>query len=170
MNRQLIIKISPNETMHFPAICTNCARPATENMELVKRSGRSSRQVNVPLCQQCAVQLNKRSAAEERMQKMSRLIVLTSGVLVSFTVFFLLSGSALWLRLFLALLLGIASAAVVNWLFRTTISKAALPEKRAVLESAQLQSFSWRTATFEFSNDTFADRFVELNESLLLET
>jgi hypothetical protein len=170
MSRQLIIKIAPDETIRFPGVCTNCARPATESMELTKRTGRTSRQVDVPLCEQCADQLNKRSAAEERMQKLSRLLTISAGVLVMFAVLLLLSGTVLWLRLLLALLLGAAAAGVVTWIFRTAIDNAALPAKKAVLESAQLQAFSWRTATFKFSNDTFVERFIELNEPLLLET
>lgn len=165
-----MIKIAPDETMRFPALCTNCARPATESMNLAKRTGRTCRQVDVPLCEQCAEQLNKRSAAEERMQKLSRLLTIVAGVIVLFAALLLFSGTVLWLRLLLALLLGAAAAAVVTWLFRVAIDRAALPEKKAVLESAQLQAFSWRTATFEFSNDTFVERFMELNEPLLLET
>lgn len=170
MSRQLIIKIAPDETVRFPNVCTNCARPATESMKLVKRAGRTTRQLDVPLCEQCAAQLNKRSAAEERMEKLSRLLTIITGVLVMFAALLLLSGTVLWLRLPLALLLAAAAAAIVTWLFRTAIGSAALPEKKAVLESAQLQAFSWRTATFQFSNDTFVERFMELNESLLLET
>jgi protein-arginine kinase activator protein McsA len=170
MSRQLIIKIAPDETIRFPGVCTNCARPATESMKLAKRTGRTTRQVDVPLCEQCAAQLNKRSAAEERMQKLSRLLTISAGVLVFFAALLLLSGTVLWLRLPFALLLAATAAAAVTWLFRTAIGNAALPEKKAVLESAQLQAFSWRTATFKFSNDTFVERFMELNESLLLET
>ena len=104
------------------------------------------------------------------MQKLSRLLAVIAGVFVLIGALLLLSGTVLWLRFLLALILGVAAAAVVTWLFRTAIRNAALPEKKAVLESAQLQAFSWRTATFKFSNDTFVERFMELNEPLLLET
>jgi len=170
MSRQLIIKIAPAETVRFPGVCTNCVRPATESMKLVKRTGRTTRQIDAPLCEQCAAQLIKRSAAEERMQKLSRLLAVVAAVLLLFGVLLLLSGTDLLLRLLLALLLAAAAAAVVTRLFRTAIGSAALPEKKAVLESAQLQAFSWRTATFQFSNDTFIERFMELNEPILLDS
>ena len=104
------------------------------------------------------------------MQKLSRLLAIIAAVLLLFGTLLLLSGTVLWLRLLLALLLAAAAAAVVTWLFRTPIGRAAPLEKKAVLQSAQLQAFSWRTATFQFSNDTFVERFMELNEPILLET
>ena len=114
MSRQLIIRIAPDETVRFPNLCTNCVRPATESMKLAKRTGRTCRQVDVPLCEQCAERLNKRSAAEERMQKLSRLLTIVAGVLVLFSSLLLLSGTVLWLRLLLALLLAVATAAVTT--------------------------------------------------------
>jgi hypothetical protein len=170
MSRRLIIKISPNESIHFPALCTNCARSATESMELSKRNGRTRRQIDVPLCRQCAAQLNKKSAVEERLQKLSRLFTIAAAVLLFFAALLLFSGSVFWLRLLLAMLLAIAAAAIAIRISRIAVNKAALPEKKAVLQSAQLQAFSWRTATFEFSNESFVDRFLELNEPLLLDS
>ena len=104
------------------------------------------------------------------MQELSRLLAIAAGVLLFFGVLLLLSGTVLWLRLLLAVLLATAAAAVVTRLFRNVIDNAALPDKKAVLESAQLQAFSWRTTTFQFSNDTFVEHFMELNEPILLET
>jgi hypothetical protein len=170
MSSQLIIKIAPNETIRFPTLCTNCANSAVESMELVKRSGRTRRLIDVPICEQCAAQLLKKSAAEERLQKQSWLFAIIAGVIILFAALLLLPGAIFWLRILFALLLAVAVAAIVLRLFRTPIANAALPEKKAVLDSARLQAFSWRTATFEFSNDTFAERFVELNEPLILES
>ena len=103
------------------------------------------------------------------MQKLSRLFAAIAGVVLLSGGLLLLSGTVLWLRLLLALLLAAAAAAVGIRLFRPAIGRAALPEKKAVLESAKLQAFSWRTATFHFSNDTFIERFMELNEPILLD-
>ena len=167
-NREVTIKIGPNETMRFPGICVHCARPAQENMALQKKDGRTIRQVDVPLCEKCASQLRRQSAAEERLQKLSRLFSAAAGLLVVGGVFLLLSGFAFWLRLPLALLMGIGIAALVTVLFRPAIKRAALPEKQAILKSAQLETFSWRTATFLFSNENFIERFEALNESLLV--
>ena len=97
MSRQLIIKIAPDETIRFPALCTNCAKSAVESMELVKRSGRTRRLVDVPICEQCAAQVQKKSAAEERMQKQSWLFAAVIGVLILFALLLLLPVSGFWL-------------------------------------------------------------------------
>ncbi len=98
MSRQLIIKIAPDETIRFPALCTNCAQPAAESMELVKRNGRTRRQVNVPICEQCAAQLHKNSAAEERMRKQSWLFAGVIAFLILIAALLLLPGAIFWLR------------------------------------------------------------------------
>jgi hypothetical protein len=169
-SREVKIKIGPNETMRFPAICVHCARPARERMVLEKKDGRTIRQVDVPLCDNCVALLRRKSAAEERLQKLSRLFSVVAGLVTVVGAFLLMSGFVLWLRLPIALFLGVGIAALVTSLFRPAIDRAALPEKQAVLKSAQLQTFSWRTATFLFSNKDFVERFVALNESLFVET
>jgi hypothetical protein len=55
-------------------------------------------------------------------------------------------------------------------LFQRAQQKAALPEKQAIRRSGRIVTFSWRATTFEFVNQTFAERFETLNESLLMET
>lgn len=139
-------------------------------MELVKRNGRTRRQVAVPICRQCAAQLAKNSAAEERLRKQSWLFAAIMAFLILIAALLLLPGAIFWLRFLTSFLLALAAAAVVLWFFRAPIANAALPEKKAVLDSARLQAFSWRTATFVFANDTFVERFIELNETLLLES
>ena len=170
MSRQLTIKIGPNEKMRFPGLCTNCANPASESMELFKRDGRTRRSVDVPICAQCAGQLGKTSAAEERLQKQSWLFAAIAAMLLFFAALLLFSAAVFWLRLLAAILLAIIAAVVVMRLFRSAIANAALPQKKAVIESAQLQAFTWRTATFKFDNETFIERFIDLNEPLILET
>lgn len=167
MSRQLIMKIGPNETMRFPGVCTNCANPATKSMQLSRREGHLRRQVEVPICAQCAQQLDKKSAAEERLRKLSWLFAVVAVVVVFLAALFIFPG--FWLRLFLALFLALLTGAIIRRLFQPAIAKAALPQKKAVLESAQLESFNWRSATFKFDNETFIERFIELNEPLILE-
>ena len=93
-----------------------------------------------------------------------------AGLVTAVAAFLMMSGFVFWLRLPLALLLGVGVAALVTSLFRPAIDRAALPEKQAIQKAAQLQTFSWRTATFLFSNEDFVERFEALNESLLVET
>jgi len=170
MSRQIKIKVRPNETMRFPSLCVNCSLPAAENMELRQRNGRTLRQVDVPLCDQCNAQLQKESGEEERLRKLGRLItVAVSFLAVVFLLLVLPSPVVLWIRMILALIGGAIVAGIVRWLFRGVINRAALPEKKAIRESARMESFSSRTATFVFSNESFVERFVELNQLLLVE-
>jgi hypothetical protein len=168
MSRQIKIKVRPNETVRFPGSCVNCSRPAGKSMELRQRDGRTVRQIEVPLCSRCAGDLKRESGEEERLRKLSRLAMIVTGVLFALLLFFLFP-AALGLRLILALIGGVSAAALVWWLFQDIIKKAALPEKKAIWESARIDAFSWRTATFVFSNESFVERFVELNEPLLVE-
>ncbi len=167
MSRQLVIKISPNETMRFPGLCTNCANRAVQSMELRQRDGRLCRCIDVPICAQCAGHINKTSAAEERLQRQSRLFVPVAALLVLIAALLLFPGIVFWLRLLFALLFALIVGVIVSHLFRRATAKAALPQKKAVLESAQLQAFTWRSATFAFNNETFIERFIELNEPII---
>jgi hypothetical protein len=45
---------------------------------------------------------------------------------------------------------------------------ATIPEKKAVLAAARISDFSWWTTTFEFGNDIFAERFIDLNRRMLI--
>jgi hypothetical protein len=138
-------------------------------MELSKRNGRIRRQIDVPICAQCAHQLRRTSAAEERLQKQRWLFSGMAALFVLLAFLFFLSPLSFELRLFAALLVAMAVGFLVWQLFRIAIANAALPEKKEVLASAQLQDFTWRTATFRFSNPTFGEHFAALNEPLLLE-
>jgi len=44
-----------------------------------------------------------------------------------------------------------------------------LEKKKAILEAGRLCDFSWRFTTFEFNDDSFAERFRALNETKLTE-
>jgi len=171
MSRQIKIKVRPNETLRFPDLCVNCSSPAVDRLAISQRSGRTVRQVDVPLCDQCASQLRRESGEEERMRKLSWLVAAISAVFVALIALLLLPASiAFWLRLLFSLIGAVIVVVIVRRLFQGIIYRAALPEKSAVRESAKLESFSWRTATFVFTNESFVDRFIDLNEPLLIET
>ena len=139
-------------------------------MTLKQRYGRITRLIDVPLCSHCATELNRRSAEEERLQKISWLV---SGVLglLGLAVALLLTPAVLsfGLRLLSALLVGGGLAAGVLWGFRQSIANAALPEKQAIRHSVAIEGFSWRATTFAFENELFAERFGELNAPRLME-
>ncbi len=139
-------------------------------MTVRQRYGRITRLVDVPLCSRCTGERNRRSAEEERLQKISWLL---SGVLglLGLAVALLLTPAELsfGLRLLIALLVGGGLATAVLWGFRQPIANAALPEKQAIRQAVTIEAFSWRATTFAFENDLFADRFTELNAPRLME-
>ncbi|MCP4429321.1 MAG: hypothetical protein GY803_32970 [Chloroflexi bacterium] len=138
-------------------------------MALRKRIGRVTRQVDVPLCADCWRKINRESGEEERLGKMGWLAAGGTAVL-ALTVIFLLTPAemSLSLRLLVGLALALVLAEFARQLFRRAQRKAMLPVKKAIRQSANLTNFSWRAAVFEFTNETFAERFKEINESLLM--
>ena len=171
MTRRIKIKVRPQQTISFPGICVHCSQPAPEKMTLRQRYGRITRLIDVPLCSRCADELNRRSAEEERLQKISWLVSVVL-FLLGLAIALLLTPAALsfGLRLLIALLVGGGLAAGVLWGFRQPIAGAALPEKQAIRQSVAIERFSWRATTFAFENDLFADKFVALNGPRLMET
>jgi hypothetical protein len=167
---QIKIKVRPKQTVRFPGICVRCARPAAEMMPLRKRLGRITRTIDVPLCRDCHHELNRQSGDEERLGKISRLAAGAVFVAAAGLVLLLSPAEiALSLRLLVALGLGVLLAQSTLLLFQRAQQRAALPEKQAIRQSAQIVTFSWRATTFEFINPTFAERFEAMNESLLMD-
>lgn len=168
---QLKIKVRPQQTVCFPGICVNCAQPAVDKMLLRKRLGRITRTIEVPLCRDCHRELTRQSADEERLEKIGRLVAGVVFVLAAGFVLLLTPGEmALLLRLLAALALGGVLGQLTLVLFQRAQQNAALPEKQAIRGSARIVTFSWRATTFDFVNQTFAERFETMNESLLMET
>ncbi len=164
------IKVRPQETVQFPGLCVHCGQPAPAAMPIRKRIGRTTRLINVPLCPDCAQQIRRQSADEERLQKIGRLVSAALFLLTLAVVILLTPAS---LAFILRLLIGLSAAAGVTAVslhfFRRAQTNAALPEKKAVRQSAQIATFSWRATTFNFENETFTERFKEINEYLLME-
>jgi hypothetical protein len=167
---QVKIKVRPQKTVRFPGLCVHCDQPAVETMRIRKRIGRITRLIDVPICTACAVQLRRKSADEERLQK-TRLLV--SGVLflLALTLTLLLTPPALTfgLRFLIALSAAAAIALIVTILFQRAIYQAVLPEKQAIRRSAQIIDFSWRATTFAFQGEAFTERFKSMNTPLLME-
>ena len=167
---QVKIKVRPQEIVRFPGLCVHCGQPAPAAMTIRKRIGRVTRLIDVPLCRNCAQEVRRLSADEERLQKIGRL--------ASAALFLLTLGAAVWLTpagmsFLLRLLVGLSAAAGVTAVslhfFHRAQANAARPEKKAIRQSAQIATFSWRAATFNFADETFTERFQEINEPLLME-
>lgn len=167
---QVKVKIRPKQHLQFPSVCTHCGQAAPASMSIRKRIGRTTRRIEVPLCDDCAREIQRQSGDEERLQKIG-LLVTTAVFLLSTAILFIMIPSGLnsILRLLFSLLISAGLAFGVYTIFRRSMHNAALPEKKAILQSAQIETFSWRATTFSFENDLFTERFVDINESFLME-
>lgn len=171
MAQVIKIKIRPGQVARFPGICVHCSQTAVERLPLKKRIGRITRLIDLPVCAACTQELNRISGEEERLQKIGRLSSLMGLILLFILLLVLLpAGLALTLRLMLATTIAIAAAAVIHIYFKRAVGNAARPEKQAIRSAARMITFSWRATTFEFTNDSFAQQFADMNRSLLMET
>ena len=156
--------------MQFPNICVHCGQSAHNQMEIRKRIGRVKRFVAVPLCDTCQQEITRQSGDEERLTKISWLAMGLVFVLVlALSLLLLPAEMGVFLQWGASLMLAGTAVALIHLLFRKPIFNAAREEKKAILQSARITTFSWRATTFEFMNKTFAERFITLNESMLME-
>lgn len=165
------VKVRPNQTIRFPGICVHCAQPATEAMQVKKRIGRATRLIKVPLCASCAHTLQRRAADEERWFKIGLLISGVIGLLI-LAVGLLITpvGWGMGMRLLFAFGASVIVGTAVFLLTTIQQKRVMLPEKRAILDAAHIETFSWRATTFEFRNQAFLERFKTINESSLMES
>jgi len=166
MSRHVItLHVQPQDAVRFPGICVHCARPAPASMALAARRGQTVREIKVPLCAECAAALARESGDEERLRKIGRLLAGVAGLALLMLILLLTPARmALWARLLIGLPPALAAAALIFWLARPAIERAALPEKQAIRQAAQIANFDWETTTFIFANETFAERFQALNQ------
>jgi hypothetical protein len=169
MNR-VKVKIRPKQNLQFPTLCVHCGQTAPASMPIRKRIGRTTRKIDVPLCLGCAQQINRKSGEEERLQKIG-LLVVTAVFLLATAIILIVTPSGLnfILRLLIAMLFSGGLTFGIHYFLRRSVANAALPEKKAILQSAQIETFSWRATTFSFANDLFSERFVDINEPFLME-
>jgi hypothetical protein len=167
---QVKIKVRPQHSIAFPGICVHCAEPAPETMLVRKRMGRLTRLIDVPVCTECARQLQRKSLEEEQLGRLQWLIGGAAWLVTAVALLIALPpGMALWMRLGLGVLVACAVTAVIFTIFKRQIHKQYLPKKKEVLNAARIEKFSWRATIFIFENDEFTKRFITINEPLLME-
>ena len=170
MNHQVKIQARPNETIRFPGLCVHCGQPGGTPLTIRKRNGRFTRQIEVPLCADCAQEARRKSGEEERLERIAWAVA-GGAALLLFLAGLLLTpaGLGFWLRLAVGVMLGFGGGTAVLTLLRPRPQRRARPAKQAILAAAQISDFSWRATTFSFTNETFANRFREINQPLLYE-
>jgi len=167
---QVKIKVRPKQTVHFPGICVHCSQPAPYTQTVRKRMGRVTRLIDVPVCTDCATQLRRRSQEEERLNQLKYVVACIAFLVTMFAIYIATPPAMVTaVRWLVAFMVGGLVTAVILNLFRRQIRQTYLPEKKKILNAARIENFSWRATTFTFENDEFKRRFVEINESLLME-
>jgi hypothetical protein len=169
MGQQLTLRVRPGENVRFPNRCVVCGRLPQERLTLKKRHGQITRKLDAPICDDCARQLTRRSAEEERRLHVARVATVITGLFV--LIILVLAGwEPLWLRLAVAFIGAVTVAAIVHRLVLNWAAKANLPEKRAVLEAVQITDFSWRAMTLAFDNPAIIIEVMELNSDILVDS
>lgn len=167
---QVKVKARPGEPLQFPGVCVHCGQGATAWLTLKKRNGRITRLIDVPLCAACDKARLRRSGMQEQRQKLGWLATGLTGLLGLALTFLLLPADfGVGGRLFLALLVAGLGAAAIFTISQRWADQAALPDVKAIRQAARLDTFSWRTVTLSFTNESFADQFRQLNERILWE-
>jgi hypothetical protein len=163
---EITLPVRPGETVRFPPLCVSCGQPAGENLTIRRRQGQTVYRLDVPICAECARWLQRRSAREESLVRIGWLAAAVAA-LMGFTLVWLITGDmALWGRLAASLIAAALAAGLAYWSFRRAAQAAELPEKRAVSQSAQITSFSWRDVTLMLASAALADQVVQLNKPL----
>lgn len=164
------IKIRPDQPVTFPTICVHCGQPAPELMRIYKHMNRVTRLIDVPVCAECATVLHSQSLEEQQLRRLQWLVA-GFALLVTWTAVLIALPPELgfWGRALVSLLVAAGGTAVVLALFRYKIKAAITPEKKALLQSARIETFSWRATTFAFENEQFKQQFATINQPLLME-
>lgn len=162
--------LKPNQPIDLPALCVHCAQPANSTITIKKQLQQRLRTLAVPICDQCARIMRRKSMKEEQRQKLALFVGGGIGVIL-LAILLLLTPTTLtfWVRFLMALLVGGVVATAVALPIYKSSQKATLPEKRNILQSAQIGAFDNQTTTLLFKNPTFAERFRQLNQSLQME-
>ncbi len=171
MTQHVKVKVRPGEALRLPTKCVHCNKSASERMPVRQKSGQITRFLDLPLCEDCHRDLNRKSGEEERLQRIGLVTATIVGLATMLALFFLLFAEMpIWIRLISALFIAILVFAGIWLVFQRLSSRAVLPETKKVSESAQMIEFSWRATTFAFTNDDFAHRFGQLNQERLMDS
>ena len=150
----------------FPGnACVHCLQPSTQQVEIVMlKEGYRVRQVSMPFCDGC---IALREAKSPRQIQFERLSVTTSVLLASTIGVWTTTRIGDLGRWVWGVLLGVLVALIVfgllymfvrawAWGFRSV-------ETRAALNTVRIRDFDWETTTLEFANETYAERFAQVN-------
>lgn len=158
------VNVRPNQFIRFPNLCVHCGHNAAQRMTIRRQQGQIIRTVDVPVCEACARLQHRRSAQEAQRLRLGWLVGSGMGLLL--LAMGLLLTPADWsfgLRLLLGVLIGGVVGTAVWLLFRVLSRRAMLPDKRALLNAAQITRFTPDQTTFSFAYRPFAERVQSLN-------
>lgn len=170
MSQLVKLKVKPGEAIRFPASCINCGHEADLGLTLYKRDAGLQRSIKVPLCIDCQQELRRKSAEEERFERIGFVVAAAFGLLFFVLVLLLLPTSlSAWLKIMSAVIVAVIIAMAILGLFLRKSKKSARPEKLQIKSAARISEFSWRATTFEFRDENYAESVCRLNEQQLME-
>jgi hypothetical protein len=170
MSQSVRVKIRPENNLKFPGMCVHCGQPAGERMRISKRKRSITRLIDVPVCNDCYHEINRRSWAEERWQRIGLLVTGVAAIVVMALSFLLLpSELPVWLRVLAGAILAGLVAFGLQGIFKQRSAEVARPEKKAIFEAVRMVNFSWRATTFQFIREDISEQFSKLNEQQLME-
>ena len=166
----ITLAVRPNQKIKFPAICAHCAAPTQQTFPISQQAQLRLRSIAVPLCEQYRRIMRRCSFKESQRLRLG--LVFGGGVgVIALAIILLIS--PVTLTFMARFLLGIIGGAILGtavWLmFYNNSRNEILPEKQNILQSARIGEFNHQSTTFLFENQTFADRFRQLNQSLQVE-
>lgn len=171
IDEPITLRVRPGMPVRFPGHCVACGQPARERLTLRKRRGQITRQIDTPLCAECARQLARRSGRQESLLRLSWPLAAVAAIMLALLGLLVLPVEPWWLRLAIGAAAGAAGGAFIRWAMIRRAAAAELPERRAVLDAAQIVDFTWRDMTLLFARHEFAGQVRELNaESIIDDT
>ena len=150
----------------FPGnACVHCLQPSTQQVEIVGlKENYHARQVSVPFCDDCIALREFKSARQVQFERLSVVVsvilALTLGLWTTTRISHL--GRWVWGAL-LGVLVGLIAFGVMYMIARAWSWGFRSAETRAVLNTVRIRDFDWETTTLEFANDTYAERFAQVN-------
>ena len=164
-----IVKIQGEHPIFPGNACVHCLQPSTRHVQIMMlKEGYHVRQVAMPFCDDCIARREHRSRRQVQFERLSLVANVVLALTVGLWTYTQIShgdsiaGGWEW-----GVLLGVLVALILfgltymvarawSWGFRSAETKAAL-------NAVRIRDFDWETTTLEFANETYAERFAQVN-------
>jgi hypothetical protein len=128
------------------------------------KEGYRVRQMSVPFCDDCIALREHKSRRQVQFERLSTAVSILLALTIGVWTITRTSHMGQWVW---AALLGVLAALIVfGVMFMITRPWSRgfrSAETKAALNTVRIRDFDWETTTLEFSNDTYAERFAQIN-------